>query len=169
MNKEVPQPAIEYIAENLCTNVRELEGALLKVIAYGSLSRAPITLAIAREAIEDHISRTDPIVHLSDIEAAVATFFGITPADIHSSRKNRTISLARSVAMFLARKHTSMSFPEIGRFMGNKNHATVILACRKIQNYLTNVDRPVIWQSAAGKNEMKIDNVLDKLESAISR
>ncbi len=167
MNKEVPEPAIDYIAESLQANVRELEGALLKVIAYASLSRSPINIRIAREALENHISKTDPIVHLSDIEAAVATFFGITPADIHSSRKNRTTSLARSVAMFLARKHTSMSFPEIGRFMGNKNHATVILACRKIQNFLTSSDHSLRWETTSGRTEMDAQILIDKLEAVI--
>lgn len=169
IKKDVPAGVIEYIAENLRANVRELEGALLKVIAYSSLSRTPINAAIAREALEDHISLTDPIVHLSDIEASVATFFGITPADIHSSRKNRTISLARSVAMYLARKHTSMSFPEIGRFMGNKNHATVILACRKIDGFVKKSEEPVRWNTASGQTEMNIDRLLNQLETAISR
>ncbi|MBN2375680.1 MAG: chromosomal replication initiator protein DnaA [Sedimentisphaerales bacterium] len=169
LKKNVPDSAIEYIAENLRANVRELEGALLKVIAYASLSSSPISLAIAKEALEDHIARTDPIVHLSDIEAAVTTFFGITPADVHSSKKTRTISLARSVAMYLARKHTTMSFPEIGRFMGNKNHATVILACRKINGYLGDQDTPVTWETPMGKREMKINPILEKLESSISR
>jgi chromosomal replication initiator protein len=169
VNKEVPEPVIEYISENIRANVRELEGALLKLIAYTSLSNQPISLPLAREALEDHITRTDPIVHLSDIEAVVATFFGVTPADVHSSRKTRTISMARSFAMYLARKHTTMSFPEIGRFMGNKNHATVILACRKVKNLLKNQQQPVTWQSSTVKREMKIEPLLQKLESAISR
>lgn len=169
MGKTLPDPVIEYVADNLRANIRELEGALLKVVAYASLSRNPVTLVMAREALEDHITRTDPIVHLSDIEAVVTTFFGITPADVHSSRKTRTISLARSIAMYLARKHTSMSFPEIGRFMGNKNHATVILACRKVQEFLKDKTRPIIWATPAGKREMNIGILLDKLESSISR
>jgi len=169
MQKQIPDPVIEYIAEHLCANIRELEGALLKVVAYASLSRSPIGLEMAREALEDHIARTDPIVHLSDIEAVVSTFFGITPADVHSSKKTRTISLARSVAMYLARKHTSMSFPEIGRFMGNKNHATVILACRKIKHLIENKELSVIWETPLGRREMDINSVLGKLESSISR
>ena len=169
LKKEVPDGVVEYIAENLRANVRELEGALLKVIAYSSLSRTPVNVAIAREALEDHISLTDPIVHLSDIEASVATFFGITPADIHSSRKNRTISLARSVAMYLARKHTNMSYPEIGRFMGNKNHATVILACRKIDGFIKLKEEPIHWDTASGRTEMHVDKILNQLEAAISR
>ncbi|KPK77038.1 MAG: hypothetical protein AMJ79_04595 [Phycisphaerae bacterium SM23_30] len=169
MQKNVPADVIEYIADHLRANVRELEGALLKVVAYASLSRSGIDLEMAREALEDHIARTDPIVHLSDIEAAVSTFFGITPADVHSSKKTRTISLARSVAMYLARKHTSMSFPEIGRFMGNKNHATVILACRKIKHLLEDKETPVVWETPVGRREMDINLVLGKLESSINR
>jgi len=169
MDKEAPDSVIDYIAQNLRANVRELEGALLKVVAYASLSRSPVSLTMAREALDGHIARTDPIVHLSDIEAAVTTFFGITPADVHSSRKTRTISLARAVAMFLARKHTNMSFPEIGRFMGNKNHATVILACRKVQSYLDHQEQPVPWETPLGRREMKINVLLDKLETTIRR
>ena len=168
MKKNLSDSVIEYIADNLRANVRELEGALLKVTAYASLSRSPITQSMAREALEDHITRTDPIVHLSDIEASVTTFFGITPADVHSSKKTRTISLARSIAMYLARKHTSMSFPEIGRFMGNKNHATVILACRKVQGLLKD-PKAVAWSTPAGKREMDIKSLLNQLESSISR
>ncbi len=169
MKKPVDEPVIEYIARNIEANVRELEGAFLKVIAYASLSNSPITLSLAREALEDHISITDPIVHLSDIESVVATFFGITPADMHSSRKTRTISLARSLAMYLARKHTSMSFPEIGRFMGNKNHATVILACRKVEKMLKDPDKPVLWQDITGRRNMSIIALLKKLEDSIRR
>jgi len=169
INKEIPEPVIEYISENIHGNVRELEGALLKVVAYASLSRFPITMSMAHEALEDHITRTDPIVHLSDIESVVTTFFGLTPADVHSSRKTRTISLARSLAMYLARKHTTMSFPEIGRFMGNKNHATVILACRKIDNLLKNCQQVVRWETPSGHREMHIEPLLEKLESTIHR
>jgi len=169
MQKDIPEPVLEYIAENIRANVRELEGALLKVVAYTSLSRLPISLTLAREALEDHITRTDPIVHLSDIELVVTTFFGVTPADVHSSRKTRTISLARSLVMYLAREHTNMSFPEIGRFMGNKNHATVILACRKVKERIKNNDQPVSWETPAGRREMAIDTMLEKLEASVNR
>jgi chromosomal replication initiator protein len=169
LKKDIPQPVLQYIAENLQANIRELEGALLKVVAFASLTKEPVTLVMARQALDDHITRTDPIVHLSDIESTVATFFGITPADIHSSKKNRTVSLARGVAMFLARKHTSLSYPEIGRFMGNKNHATVILACRKVQKYITNEEEAVRWETPSGRTDMQIESMIGQLETAIGR
>ena len=167
MNKELPDKVASYIAENIRSNIRELEGALLKLIAYASLCNEKISLEMARQVLAEHISRTDPIVHISDIESAVTTFFGITPADVHSSRKDRTVSLARSFSMYLARKYTNMSFPEIGRLMGNKNHATVILACRKIEDAIRN-NSNLHWQSANGNKAAASKDVLAQLEETIA-
>jgi len=167
MNKVLPDAVVEFIAHNLKTNVRELEGALLKIVAFSALGNEKISLAMARQVLEDHISRTDPIVHISDIEAATSTFFGITPADLHSSKKDRTVTLARAFSMFLARKHTKMSFPEIGRFMGGKNHATVLLACRKI-NELLEANKDVNWSGTTGNRNIKAKTILAKLEETVN-
>jgi len=167
MKRIVPKNVIGYIAEKMHTNVRELEGALLKVIAFASLSNEKISLAMASEVLADHISRTDPIVHASDIESAVATFFGVTPADVHSSKKDRTVSLARAFTMYLARKYTKMSYPEIGKLMGNKNHATVILACRRIDDFVKR-NAQVKWNGPAGNRLEKARNVLEQLIESIS-
>lgn len=167
MNKELPDKVITYIAENIRSNIRELEGAILKLIAYSSLCNEKISPEMARQVLAEHISRTDPIVHISDIEAAVTTFFGITPADVHSSKKDRTVSLARSFSMYLARKYTDMSFPEIGRLMGNKNHATVILACRKVEEILKN-NASVNWQSPNGNRVANGHDIIAKLEETIA-
>jgi chromosomal replication initiator protein len=167
MQKQVPDSVIRYIAENLRTNVRELEGALLKLIAFASLQNQKPTLAMAREVLAEHLARTDPIVHISDIESAVATYFGITPANIHSSKKDRTVALARHFSMYLARKHTKMSSSEIGRFMGNKNHATVLLACKKVEELISrNAD--LHWQGPAGNKAAKARTVLSNLEQSIA-
>ncbi len=167
MKKTIPKSVIQYIAEKMHTNVRELEGALLKVIAFASLSNDRICLPMAKEVLADHISRTDPIVHTSDIESVVATFFGITPADVHSSKKDRTVSLARSFTMYLTRKYTKMSYPEIGKLMGNKNHATVILACRKIEDFVKR-NAQVKWRGPAGVRLEKARNVLEQLIESVS-
>ena len=167
MRRHIPESVIRYIAENLRTNVRELEGALLKLIALSSLKNEKINLYIAKEVLAEHLARTDPIVHISDIESAVATYFGITPANIHSSRKNQTIALARHFSMYLARKHTKMSSPEVGRFMGNKNHATVLLACKKIEEQIKR-NAELHWHSSAGNKISKARTVLARLEESIS-
>jgi len=157
---QVPDAVLEYIASRINANVRELEGCLLKLLAYGSLTKSPITTDLARQALDEHLTQTDKILTVSDIEQSVATYFGITPADLHTSKKSRTIALARNVAMFLARKHTSLSFPEIARLMGNKNHTTVLLACRRIKNYLEeNAD--VTWQTGAGPQTRSLHAIIE--------
>jgi chromosomal replication initiator protein len=167
MKKNIPESVIRYIAENLRTNVRELEGSLLKLIAFSSLQNGKINLAMAKEVLAEHLARTDPIVHVSDIESAVATYFGITPASLHSSKKNRTISLARHYSMYLARTHTKMSSSEIGRCMGNKNHATVLLACKKIEQQVKK-NTQLNWQGPNGNRVGKAKAILAELEESIS-
>ena len=167
MKKHVPEPVISYIADHIRTNVRELEGALVKVIAYSALQNKRLDLHMATEILAEHLARTDPIVHISDIESAVTTFFGLTPADIHSSKKDHAISTARHFSMYLARKHTNMSSPEVGRFMGGKNHATVLLACKKIEDLLTR-NAELRWQSPTGNKISKARTVLGKLQESIS-
>lgn len=164
--KRFPESVIKYIAKSLRTNVRELEGALLKLIAFASLQNQKISLTMAKAVLAEHLARTDPIVHISDIESAVATYFGVTPANIHSSKKGRTIALARHFSMYLMRKHTKMSSSEVGRFMGNKNHATVLLACKKIEDLL-NRNADVNWQGPAGNKIAKAKSVLEQLEASI--
>lgn len=160
---DISEKVIMYIAENFRANIRELEGALLKVVAVAQLNGQSVTLNIAERAIRDLVRQTAPVVMLSDIESIVAIFFGLTPADLHTSRKSRTIALARGIAMYLARKHTDMSFPEIGRFMGNKNHSTVILACRRISKALQAND-VVRWMTPAGQKERNLPELVDELE-----
>ena len=160
---EVSEPVIMYIAETFRANIRELEGALLKVVAQAHVTGQPLTLPLAERAIRDLVRQTAPVVMLSDIESIVAIFFGLTPADLHTSRKSRTIALARGIAMYLARKHTDMSFPEIGRFMGNKNHSTVILASRRISKMLQ-ANESVRWITPAGQKEQNLAVLIEELE-----
>jgi len=164
--KHIPESVINYIAESLRTNVRELEGALLKLFAFSSLQNEKVNLAMAKAVLAEHLARTDPIVHISDIESAVATYFGITPANIHSSKKGRTVALARHFSMYLTRKHTKMSSSEVGRFMGNKNHATVLLACKKIKGLLER-NAELNWQGPTGNKISKAKTVLAQLEAGI--
>ncbi len=163
MKVDISESVIMHIAENFCANLRELEGALLKVVAHAHVTGEPITLSLAERAIRDLIRQTAPVVKLSDIESSVAIFFGLTPADLHTSRKSRTIALARGIAMYFARKHTNMSYPEIGRFMGNKNHSTVILASRRISKMLQ-ANAPARWMTPSGEKEQNLAVLIEALE-----
>lgn len=164
----VPAPVVAYIAERGEMNVRELEGCLLKLLAFAALTHAPITLGLARQALDQHFTKTGKIVTVSDIEWSVAAYFGLTPADLHSSRKSRTVALARNIAMHLARKHTDLSFPDIGRLMGNKNHTTVLLACRRIGRLLA-VDAEVVWQTTQSPQSGRIRDLVARQEEALTQ
>ena len=159
---------IKFVAERVRTNVRELEGALLKLVAYAALQNGKITLSMAQTVLAEHIERCDPIVHVSDIEATAATYFGTTPSNLHSSKKDRTVSLARHFSMYLTRKHTKMSSSEVGRAMGNKNHATVLVACKKIEGLLER-NEEIHWQSPHGNKIAKAQAIIDYLEDRISQ
>ncbi len=158
---------LNYVAESVTAGIRELEGALVKLSAYAALAHTPMTLALAQQVLAEHITRTDPVVQTSDIAAAAAEYFGITVGDIHSDKKDRTISLARAFSMYLTRRFTKMSYPEIGRAMGGKNHATVILACRKIEEQIKN-NTDLKWRSRTGCRLVSAKNTLDALLQKIS-
>jgi chromosomal replication initiator protein len=166
INKQVPEEVISYVADNIKSNIRELQGALLKLAAFASLQNTKIDLLMAQAVLAEHIERCDPMVHISDIESAVASFFGITPSAIHSSKKDRTIVLARHFSMYLARKHTRMSSSEIGRLLGDKNHATVLVACKKVEDYISR-DTQLNWQSTAGNRVCQAGAILEQLEKNI--
>jgi chromosomal replication initiator protein len=167
MGKHVSPSVSRYMAENLRTNVRELEGAILKLTAFASLQGKKITLGMAKEMMSEHLERCDPMVHISDIESAVAAYFSTTPSKLHSSKKDKTLALARHFSMYLARQHTKMSSSEIGRFMG-KNHATVLVACKKIEG-LINRNAELVWKTNNGNRVAKTNAVLEYLEERISQ
>ncbi|MCH8881574.1 MAG: chromosomal replication initiator protein DnaA [Planctomycetes bacterium] len=166
MRRDVPESVLEYVASHITSNVRELEGALLKLMAFASISHQPIALALAKKALQEHLTKTAPVVKLSDIESVSAIYFGLSPGDLHTSRKTRTIALSRGVAMWLARKHTTMSYPEIGRLMGNKNHSTVILARAKMDKILQ-ADANVRWNTPAGEKQAKLRPIIRELEEQL--
>ena len=158
---------LDFVAETVISGIRELEGALVKLSAYAALSHTPMTLALAQQVLAEHITRTDPVVHTSDIAAVAADYFGLSVADIHSDKKDRTVSLARAFTMYLTRRFTRLSYPEIGRALGGKNHATVILACRKVEEYLK-TNRELKWRCRTGCRLVRAKEVFDAMTQKIS-
>jgi chromosomal replication initiator protein len=165
MGLDLPRDVADYLAMHIRGSVRELEGTLVKLSALAALDGGGVRLDLARDALADHLARTDSVVTLGDIEAVVAAFFGITPADIHSSRRTRTVSVARMVAMYFARRHTRMSFPEIGRFMG-KNHSSAVLAVQRMEALLAK-GRKMTWSTPAGVKTMPAVELADLLNGQI--
>ena len=132
----LPDDVSLYIASNIKSNVRELEGALIRLAAYASLSRRDITLEFARETLEGSIARPSEHLSVEHVLKVVANYYQVKVADLKSERRHKSISAPRAVAMYLARKHTKDSYPDLGRAFGNKHHTTVLSACEKIQERL---------------------------------
>jgi chromosomal replication initiator protein len=131
-------PAVlELIAERVCANVRALEGALIRVVAYHSLTRRAIDVELATTVLNTMYPETRPqAVSITRIQQAVAAYFGVTLDDLVSPRRGSSIAWPRQLAMHLARDLTDASFPTIGKAFGGRNHATVLYACRRVENRL---------------------------------
>jgi chromosomal replication initiator protein len=162
---QIDPEVLGYVARHIRSSVRELEGAAFKLAAMADLAEKPVTLQTAREALGDFLARTDSALTLGDIESATSAFFGVTPADIHSSRRTRTVSTARMVTMFLARRHTPMSYPEIGRFTG-KNHSSAVLAVKRMEAAL-DAGADLKWNTAAGSQSMPAADIVRRLNQEL--
>jgi len=166
MKMSVPQDVLDYVALHIRGSVRELEGTLIKLSALAALHGESVTRELASSALAEHLARTDSAITLGDIEAVVTTYFGITPADIHSSRRTRTVSVARMIAMFLARRRTRMSYPEIGRFMG-KNHSSAVLAVQRLEKCLS-AEGSLDWVTPAGRKSMPAAELLEAITGQLT-
>ena len=128
----IPEDVAFFIAKHLRSNVRELEGALLRVVAYAGFRNKPITLELAKEALEDLLALNRRQISVEVIQKTVADFFKIKVADMYSKRRHAHIVLPRQIAMYLAKDLTQKSLPEIGEAFGGRDHTTVLHAMRKI-------------------------------------
>jgi len=132
-NMEMSEDAAFFIARRLRSNVRELEGALKRVIAQAHFKNKPIDIELIKESLKDLLSMQDRLVSIDNIQKTVAEYYKIKVADLHSKRRNRSVARPRQVAMSLAKELTSHSLPEIGDAFGGRDHTTVLHACRKVE------------------------------------
>ena len=122
-----------YIANRIDSNIRELEGALTRVVAYASLIKKPVTTDVVAEALKDVFPNNHKKeVTLEVIQEIVATYFKIRIEDLHSKKRTRSIAFPRQIAMYLCRELTDTSLPQIGNFFGGRDHTTVLHAYDKI-------------------------------------
>ncbi|HHY91744.1 MAG TPA: chromosomal replication initiator protein DnaA [Firmicutes bacterium] len=132
-NLLVPDDALEYIATRITTNIRELEGALIRLMAYAQLHQAEVSARLAEEALRDILpeNRPQPIT-IARIQSVVAEYFHLRPEDLRAKRRTRTVAGPRQIAMYLARELTDASLPKIGDEFGGRDHTTVLHGCEKI-------------------------------------
>ena len=129
---EMPEDVAFFIAKNVRANVRELEGALRKVLAYSRFSQKEIAIGLAREALRDLLSIQNRQISIENIQKTVADFYKIKVADMYSKKRPASIARPRQIAMYLAKEMTQKSLPEIGDSFGGRDHTTVLHAVRKI-------------------------------------
>jgi chromosomal replication initiator protein len=129
---EMPEDVAFFVAKNVRANVRELEGALRKVLAYSRFSHKDINIALARDALKDLLSIQNRQVGVENIQKTVADFYKIKVADMYSKKRPASIARPRQIAMYLAKDMTKKSLPEIGELFGGRDHTTVLHAVRKI-------------------------------------
>jgi chromosomal replication initiator protein len=130
---ELPDEVAFFVAKRIRSNVRELEGALRRVIANSQFTGRPITLDFAKEALKDLLALQERMVTVENIQKTVAEYYKIRVADLHSKRRSRSITRPRQVAMALAKELTNHSLPEIGDAFGGRDHTTVMHACRVVK------------------------------------
>lgn len=150
----LPNDVYFFLASSVTSNVRELEGLLNRVVAYASLSGCEINIDLAREALKDIIKVKEKDVNIGSIQKAVSTHFNINTSDLKSKKKQKCVVLPRQISMYLARRLTKMSFPEIGAHFGGKDHSTIIYAVNKIEKQIT--------------QDQQIKNTVNKLINKLS-
>ncbi|MGB0343568.1 MAG: chromosomal replication initiator protein DnaA [Parvibaculales bacterium] len=129
----IPQQVLEFLARRIVSNVRELEGALNRIIAYASFVGKPVTLEVAQDVLSDLLRASEKRVTIDEIQRRVAEYFNVRMSDMLSARRARAVARPRQIAMYLAKQLTTRSLPEIGRKFGGRDHTTVIHAVRKIE------------------------------------
>ena len=137
LNVDLSDEVVNYLAENIKKNIRQLEGAVKKIKAYQDVEGTKPNVAIAKRAISDIINDNQPLpVTVENIISEVSRTFSVTPADIRSDKRNANISLARQVAIYIVHVVTSLSLKAIGAEFGNKHYSTIIYSLKEIEEKL---------------------------------
>lgn len=154
-NLHLPSELAEVIANVVQGNIRELEGILTRLQAQQSFHRKPVSLAFAREVMPELFAAARPDITVPQIIQAVARLHNIRSADITGTKRTRTLTRPRQIAMYLARTHTELSFPELGREFGGRDHSTIQHGCRKIQKELKD-DSDLSYKVQLIEKELKL-------------
>jgi len=131
---EMPYEVVEYLAYSITTNIREMEGALISILAQATLNKKAITLELAKQMIDKFVKSTTREISIDYIQKVVCDYFNLPLETINSKTRKREIVQARQLAMYFSKKHTKSSLATIGLHCGNKDHATVLHACRTVNN-----------------------------------
>lgn len=151
---QLPHDVAIFLASNIDSNVRELEGSLTSLGAFSSLTKAPITVQLAKEVLHHTLKGAEREVTVENIQKTICEFFNIKIGDLKAKRRTQNIALPRQVAMYLCRKHTETSFPGIGNKFGGRDHSTVIHASKSIEKRI--------------KEDPHMQSTIEKLERSLN-
>ncbi|RYE06751.1 MAG: chromosomal replication initiator protein DnaA, partial [Sphingobacteriaceae bacterium] len=133
---ELPQEVIEYVAHNIDNNVRELEGAMVSLLAQSTLNKKEIDLTLARQMLKNFIKNSNKEISMDSIQKLVCDYFEVPVEMVKSSTRKREIVQARQISMYLSKAHTKSSLKTIGQFFGGRDHSTVIYACQTVEDLI---------------------------------
>ena len=136
LGADVPDSVLEFLALKVTSNIRELEGALNRIVAHADVSKQEVTLETTQEVLQDLLRAHDRRITIDEIQRKVAEHYNLRMADMHSARRARNVARPRQVAMYLAKMLTARSLPEIGRKFGGRDHTTVMHAVRKVEELI---------------------------------
>ncbi|MAP24827.1 MAG: chromosomal replication initiator protein DnaA [Rickettsiales bacterium] len=135
---DIPENVIEFLAHKITSNIRELEGALNRIVAHATLVGQKITLESTQAVLRDLLRANDKVITIEEIQKHVAEHYNVRISDMHSNRRLRVVARPRQIAMYLSKKMTTASLPEIGRKFGGRDHTTVMHGVKKIEELLEN-------------------------------
>ena len=137
LQADIPDAVLEFLALKVTSNIRELEGALNRIVAHADVTKQPVTLESTQDVLQDLLRAHDRRITIDEIQRKVAEHYNIRLTDMHSARRARMVARPRQVAMYLAKQLTARSLPEIGRKFGGRDHTTVMHAVRKVEELMT--------------------------------
>ena len=152
---DLPSDVAYYLAANIKSNVRELEGLLIRVAAFASLQQRPITVEFAQETLKNFLSQASATLTVEAVQKEVANYFNVKIADLKGQKRHQTIARPRQIAMYLSRKLCKASYPELGQKFGGKDHTTVLSACRKIESLI--------------QEDIKIRHIIQEIERHLTQ
>ncbi len=136
INTQLPQDVVEYLANNIMSNVREIEGALSAIVAHAKFLGRKITVPLVREILKSYVKFNHKEINVDQIVHVVCSYFNITEEALNSSKRTRELAQARQIAMYLSKQHTKSSLAVIGATIGGRNHSTVLHSCKAVSNLI---------------------------------
>lgn len=141
MPSEIPDDVLFFLANRIKSNIRELEGALVRVAAFSSLVNQPLSLKLAQDVLKDSLKEEATRVSIDKIQRIVSDYFGLKVSDLRAKTRSRSVAEPRQIAMYLIRQLTTHSLPEIGEYFGGRDHTTVLHACNKVKTQRADNDK----------------------------